>query len=68
MLLIGNVAFMLVLVISNAHERAVIIVSGFDDRHCLDSRDWVRRKGYYKDEDGVYRLESAVCVRERVGV
>lgn len=61
-----HVAFMLVLILSQGNERSVVLVSGFDKLHCLDSRDWVKSKGYYRDEDGTYRLDSAQCIREYV--
>lgn len=62
------IAFMLVLVISGGTDRTVMSTSGFDKDHCLTTRDWIRRKGFYRDEHGTYRLESAQCVREYINV
>lgn len=63
-------AFMLVLALSNGvGEHKLFTLSGFGNyAQCADVREWIRNKGYYKDETGVYWLDTASCVREYINV
>lgn len=58
--------FMLVLALSNGvGEHKLFTLSGFGNyARCADVREWVLNTGYYKDEEGVWWLDSVNCERE----